>query len=66
MARADFDLNALFFNTKAFFVSACQHFHFFNPALGRVENQPWTRPKAGFQKMNFFEKQNKKVFQRFL
>ena len=36
LTRADFALNFSIFNKKAFYISACQHFHFFKPAQSRL------------------------------
>ena len=81
LTRADFGLNFSIFNKKAFYISACQHFHFLKPAqgrpwagpgpaLGRFQNQPENRPRAGpgpvFKKWYFFENAKKYFFQHIL
>ena len=62
LTRADFALNFSIFNKKAFYISACQHFHFLKPAQGR--------PRAGlgpvFKKWYFFENAKKYFFQHIL
>ena len=50
LTRADFGLNFSIFNKKAFYISACQHFHFLKPAQGR------------FSKNDIFSKMLKNIF----